>query len=199
MAEKTLASRNGAIGCTECGRIQPGAKIGDDCANCIEYGDRGTIEVLKKTVLGPVNTVKNPTWNPLLDAATILRLDGWVAGDYVCEEGKKCLAGAIRAACGIFADPDMEEMPLAEKYIKTKAYAEGKRRVQRALIALANTIPDTTGYGTITDPAAALDKVTSYNDSVLNNEGGALEAIKLLRKAAKNFNPRLRLRSDLWS
>lgn len=124
------------------------AKPGDPCPLCKAL--RGTmhvshsnckVEIRKTTIIGPINAVE-ATGNPLIDAAAILRVDGWVSGRWVCDDGKKCLAGAVRAACGILPDPELESAEFAEKYTKRKWYKDGKRKSARALVTLAMEIFD---------------------------------------------------------
>lgn len=40
--------------------------------------------------------------NPITDAIDILNTDGWVKGEFRCEEGSRCAVGALRAAYGMF-------------------------------------------------------------------------------------------------
>jgi hypothetical protein len=244
----TLKPVNGVLRGDECGRYPASdhwrptldeakvslatVKDGDPCPLCAYISERKRmglgsqwargytgckLVVMKRTILGPIHEVRS-TGNPLIDAASILQADGWVRGSYVCEEGKKCLAGAVRAACGILPSPETETSEFVEKYTTRKWYQDGVRRSARALVTLAVAIherkkPVKKTYGSAltlysadlhdwehtlasisTNPSTALEVVTTFNDEVLTREGDREEAIKLLKKAGRSFNPRLKLR-----
>lgn len=187
----TLEPRNGVTRCRRCYEDAPtGVKPGDVHPEC-----NGVYVRDNRTVLGPLHAVVS-TGNPLMDAALILEVDGWVAGDFVCSEGKKCLAGAVRAACGTFADPDMEIGDFALSYVKSPEYRDGDELLGRALTALAAEIEEQVGVSRAERVTArespsrtdVLDVVTLYNDGVLAKGGeGRDDAIELLRAAARRL------------
>lgn len=199
MSAKMLRPRNGWLVCAGCNdEARPGddgIQVGDVCRAC----EVDMYQSDKRTVVGPLSPVPT-TGNPLLDAAAILEVDGWVRGEYACAEGKKCLAGAVRAACGLYADPALEERDLAYAMTQTTSYREATRRTERALFALAVRIEDKCQVPADKRRATAgdynaeecLGVVTSYNDVVIMRNRPE-DALRILREAAPNFNPRLKL------
>lgn len=192
----------------------PDAKTGDACVYCKDsgYAIAGTYALDLTTQLGPSHVI-DLTGNPLLDAATVLEVDGWVDGSWVCEKGKKCLDGALRAACGLFPSSASESHPWGFAYSTTKTYQRNNKRLHRAEFTLAETILETLKkakagtraadlreryeregwYGQDLQLGHAVEIITNYNDEVVATAGKRKDAIKVLLAAAVVFNPRRKL------
>lgn len=142
----------------------------------------------------PTIHLPQPVTNPataLAEAKFLLETDGWIVGNWKCETGKRCAAGAVRAACGHYERP--ESYSLDEAY-SDPAYVE-------SITALAAAIKPTwylrdydsrDDYLRATTPASravyAEDFVADYNDARIETASGRNAVLRRFDKAISSLS-----------